>query len=326
MDILKMTRSIKPISGYNNLNYTAELEGRKVIIRVPIEDSEPMNPRMIPEAQMLSLLNNLEGFPVPRLYQSSEDPKFMIMEFIEGELINDVYPRGCRLPEQFIPQTVALLQKLSSLELIGNPLCTYFQDWPQSGDTEGFYLHMISLLEQTYLKLRGHYSYLYEMFELPDDLFERFRRIAGQLTPRPFVLSHGDLHRKNCILRNTEIVFLDWELSMIADPLYDVAVHLFKMEYLPEEQELFVGMLHDSLPTRFLAGFEHDLTSYLKAEQARALLIDSVRYVGQFHTAGTSEVLKKQLASKLETKLLQASAFWGNKCFSAEHIYDILSR
>ncbi|MFJ9366440.1 phosphotransferase family protein [Nocardia sp. NPDC101769] len=63
------------------------------------------------------------------------------------------------------------------------------------------------------------------------------------LESRPFRLVHADVHRKNMIIRDgQEVVFLDWELALYGDPVYDVAPHLHKMGYQPDEYATFLRL------------------------------------------------------------------------------------
>ncbi|MGW4243281.1 phosphotransferase [Nocardia sp. NPDC004722] len=44
------------------------------------------------------------------------------------------------------------------------------------------------------------------------------------------------------IIRNgREVVFLDWELALYGEPVYDVATHLHKMGYQPDEYATFLS-------------------------------------------------------------------------------------
>jgi thiamine kinase-like enzyme len=61
----------------------------------------------------------------------------------------------------------------------------------------------------------------------------------ADLTPRPFRLVHADVHRKN---------ILDGELALLGDPVYDLAVHLHEMGYLPEEERRAVAGWAEALP------------------------------------------------------------------------------
>lgn len=56
----------------------------------------------------------------------------------------------------------------------------------------------------------------------------------SSLTRRPLVFVHSDIHRKN-IIRDGASYFLDWELVLWGDPVYDLAVHFHKMDYTPAE-------------------------------------------------------------------------------------------
>jgi aminoglycoside phosphotransferase (APT) family kinase protein len=68
------------------------------------------------------------------------------------------------------------------------------------------------------------------------------------LHPRPFRLLHTDLHRKNMIVSRGRTYFLDWELALWGDPVYDLAVHLHKMGCSPSEYEAAQAVWLASVP------------------------------------------------------------------------------
>ncbi|MFF0635945.1 phosphotransferase family protein [Nocardia sp. NPDC004151] len=78
---------------------------------------------------------------------------------------------------------------------------------------------------------------------MPDDPFTTIEAGWRTLESRPFRLIHADTHRKNMIIRDgRQVVFLDWELGLDCDPGYDVASHLHKMGYQPDEYATFLNL------------------------------------------------------------------------------------
>jgi aminoglycoside phosphotransferase (APT) family kinase protein len=75
-----------------------------------------------------------------------------------------------------------------------------------------------------------------------------------RLTSRPFVCVHADVHRKNMIVDEGVSTFLDWELALWGDPVYDLAVHIHKIAYLPEEHEALVSQWLAAMPADHTAG------------------------------------------------------------------------
>lgn len=74
------------------------------------------------------------------------------------------------------------------------------------------------------------------------------------LTPRPFTCVHADVHRRNMIVGNGTTTFLDWELALWGDPVYDLGVHIHKMGYLPEETDALITRWQAAMPSDHTTG------------------------------------------------------------------------
>ncbi|MUT67847.1 phosphotransferase family protein [Paenibacillus sp. NEAU-GSW1] len=322
MDKLKQTIGLTPQSGYYNNNYVVADGDNKYIVRVPIADCDEMDLRIIPEKYVLEFLSG-RGLPVPQLLEVHSNPDYQVHEYIDGIVVNDGYPRGTQLPEYFIPQTVNFIVRLFALD--SSSLRAWFPEWPADGDTESYFLRMLEEVEHTYAAFWPEYGHLFQRYGLPAQPFERFRTAAASLQSRPFVLAHCDIHRKNGILREGEVIFLDWELALIADPVYEISVHLHKMDYLPEEEARFLQLMERELPIELAAGFQADLQLYRELEQAKSLIVDTVRYSKQLQSNEIDRREKLELADKLEKKLKQASSFWNVELFTAQQLFAMLS-
>ncbi|ARQ69322.1 aminoglycoside phosphotransferase family protein [Streptomyces marincola] len=107
-------------------------------------------------------------------------------------------------------------------------------------------------------------------------------RDAALLTDRPFCLLHGDLHRDNLIVADTDGLLwtIDWELALLGDPLYDVATHLHLMRYPPAQEHALLTHWARAVDERLpgaAAGLTRDLPRYLAYKRVQSVFTDVIR-------------------------------------------------
>ncbi|OHV48901.1 hypothetical protein BCD48_13680 [Pseudofrankia sp. BMG5.36] len=104
--------------------------------------------------------------------------------------------------------------------------------------------------------------------------------------------------------------FLNWELALWGDPVYDLAVHLHKMAYQPDEEEPAKAAWRNAVSPETAAEWTTDLDTYLAHECVKSAVGDTVRY-SKLIAAGTeSPAAQAALIDKLTTKLHAAHTFW----------------
>jgi aminoglycoside phosphotransferase (APT) family kinase protein len=107
-------------------------------------------------------------------------------------------------------------------------------------------------------------------------------RCADRLTPRPFCLLHGDLHRDNLIVAAADgaLWTIDWELALLGDPLYDLATHLHLMGYPPRQELLMLARwaraMDEHLPGA-TAALARDLARYRAYKRVQSVFTDVIR-------------------------------------------------
>ncbi|TMC02330.1 MAG: aminoglycoside phosphotransferase family protein [Chloroflexi bacterium] len=292
--------------GYYNRNVRATDGGRQVLVRIPIPGADEMDLRVMPEADVLvAIAPYLED--VPRLLHSSPEPQFQVHEYVEGEVVNAGWPRGYRLPPRVIPAIVDLLLRLRHVPREALPAVA---GWPADGDTASFGLALSNTTEAVYQRFRRRYWWALREFQVPDDPLRAVRERWLGMTSRPFCLLHCDIHRKNMILTPDRVVFLDWELALWGDPLYDLAVHVSKMGYLPDERDQVVDGWVRVMPAAATDGWCEDLATYLIHEQVKEALVGCIRYVRLFEEGRLTAAEQEQLAVKLTTKMAVAHVAW----------------
>jgi hypothetical protein len=136
---------------------------------------------------------------------------------------------------------------------------------------------------QVYRRHAPRYGSLFRELGLRDDGLDRLRRVGGGLTPRPFALIHGDLHRENFIVDpDGDLWTIDWELAMVGDPLYDLATHLHLMRYPAVEQGRIAAIWRDAVECARPGssdGWERDLPVLLGYKRAQSVYTDVIRTV-----------------------------------------------
>ncbi|WP_246508770.1 phosphotransferase family protein [Actinocrinis puniceicyclus] len=296
-----------PAAGYYHRNIPATVAGTKVIIRIPIHRAESMDLRMWQEPEIMRAIEGRVPH-VPRLLHASRDPSFQVHEFIEGRLLHEVAPRGTPVPEHVLTDTVALFVALSRLTAAHLPPAP--AHWPCDGDTAGFAQRINADSHRIHEATKTANAALYRRLRIPEDPFAPLRERWDTMTSRPFALAHTDVHRKNIILSGGHSCFLDWELALLADPVYEFATHLHKTAYLPHERRALVDLWSSALPGDATVGYAADLEAYLAHEQIKSVLVDAVRYARAFADA-PAPYPPDVMVAKLAEMLAIARGHWG---------------
>ncbi|MBW8485547.1 phosphotransferase family protein [Actinomadura parmotrematis] len=295
-------------SGYYNHNIRAETDTGSVIVRIPIPGADVMDLQIWREEDVLTAIAPYVDH-APRLLHVNADPRFQIHSFLPGDVLNDIAPRGVPVPSYVLDDIVALFAQL--VHVPREKLPPTPPDWPDDGDSAGFGRRIAALTQWVYDTFAESYADLFATFGVPTEPLAAIEPSWAALTRRPSVCVHADVHRKNMIVNNGTAAFLDWELALWGDPVYDLAVHIHKMGYLPEEQEAVTAGWLAALPAEYTTGWEHDLPAYLAHERINSAIIDSVRYSQIFANDGPYPYPPEQLVETMAAKLNAARVPWG---------------
>jgi len=293
--------------GYYNRNVRAADRGCAVLVRIPIPGADEMDLRLLPEADLLGAIAPFVD-AAPRLLHTSQEPVFQVHEYVEGDLVNAVWPRGDRLPAPIVPAVVDLLRRLQRVPRAVLPRIA--GPWPADGDTAAFGRVLSDVTERVYQRFRRRCWWLLREFQVPEDPLGSVRERWTGMSSRRFCLVHCDIHRKNMILTADRVVFLDWELALWGDPLYDLAVHISKMGYLEDERDRLVEEWQQVMPAAATTGWSDDLATYLVHEQVKEALVGCARYLRLFEEGRLTADEQEQLTVKLTTKLAVAHVAW----------------
>lgn len=306
------------LTGFYNRNVRLDTPSGPVVVRIPIPGADTMDLRVWPEHQVLEGIAGHVGLQrVPRLLHVSDSPAFQVYEFVSGDLLDLVAPRGASVPALVLREVVTLFDEL--LRVPRDALPASPAGWPEDGDTAAFAQRLSDVTETVHASFRGHYSVLFDQLGLPDQPLARPTDRWQSLRSRPFRLAHCDVHRKNMILNQSHVVFLDWELALWADPVYDLAVHLHKMAYQPAEQAAVVSAWQRTVPSACSAGWEHDAEIYLAHERVKSAVVDAVRYADLIAAGTLTPDQERSRIDRLAVKLNAAGAIWGWQHAITEH-------
>lgn len=273
-------------SGFYNDNHLLTTDdGRRVVVRVPRATDDDLEPRRFDEASVLRCVHVL-GINVPRLLWSDGEWGFQVQEFIEGDLMNEVCPRGRKVPGYFIDDVAYLfdsLSKLTDLETVRPAQ----QAWRRPAGCQDFFMMLLEWEVRVWESWFPRMAYFFEWIGLTASPFEPLRAAGNSLRDRRLVLCHGDVQRLNCLLREDTSWFLDWELALQADPLWDVATHCHRMRYLPEEEISLMSKLAEI--GRVTEADLPDYRAYFDLECLKSVVNDGVRYVAAAKKGATDE-------------------------------------
>jgi aminoglycoside phosphotransferase (APT) family kinase protein len=288
-----------PLAGFYHHNIRAGAN----LVRIPIPDADRMDLHIWPEPQVLAAVGRHLDC-VPRLRCVSRRPPYQIHEWVDGTVLDDTAPKGTRVPEGAIDQIASFVAALAGVPLAELPPLP--SDWPVAGDSAGFAARLLAITHGVYHGFHAQYAAMWRALGIPDDPFEPLE--LHLLAPRPFRLLHTDVHRKNIIVRlDGTLVFVDWELALAGDPVYELAVHLHKMAYQPDEDESMLHAWVASCGAAGMPGWSADLDRYLAHERVKSAIVDSVRYA---KVVAADPAQLNARAANLALKLALARAVW----------------
>lgn len=280
-----------PAAGFYNRNVRIG----SLLVRIPIAGADGMDLRLWRENEILAAVS-AHDISAPKLLFASARP-FQIHTHVPGALLDEIAPKGTPVPAHVIGDVVELFRALVD---VGPRELPPPQDWVEDGDTPAFAARLSSVTARVHADFHDQFAALFRALGIPSEPLAELDWTS--LTSRPFRLVHSDVHRKNMILSGSRTVFLDWELALWGDPVYDLAVHLHKMAYRQEEQERLVRLWSTAMPAHLITGWQHDLPLYLRHERIKSAIVDTVRYT-QLLRDGVPPARGEALLESLTTKL-----------------------
>ena len=296
-------------SGFYNWNVQLATRAGPVIVRMPIPESDVMDLAIWQESSVLRAIRGMVTH-APRLLYANDSPPFQVLEFIDGELLDASAPRGVAVPGHVIGDVAEMLGQLGGIPREAIPSLP--AGWPGDGETAEFARRLSAVTAGVHARFRPEFGELFTGLGIPADPLAPVLARWEALQPRPFRLLHTDIHRKNMILARGRTYFLDWELALWGDPVYDLAIHLHKMGYSPAEYAAAQAAWLSAVPGQASEGWEPDLDTYLIHERVKSAIVDTVRYAKIIASGSATAEREAELAGKLAGKLSAAQATRGN--------------
>lgn len=295
-------------AGYYNRNVGVRTPEGKVNVRIPLEAADVMDLRVWQEEDVLACIRPYVP-RAPELRHVSRSPRFQVHHFIEGRVLDTSSPRKTAVPDHVIDDVVEVLDQLARIPQEKTPSLP--AEWPASGDSAGFGRLLARLTQQVYDDHRDEYGTVFAYFGIPDEPLAVVEPLWDGLTSRPFAVLHADLHRKNMIVSGGSTWFLDWELALWGDPMYEIGIHFHKMDYPDHQRAEVFRQWCSRLPRTSTAGPVADMDLYLAHERIKSAIVDTIRYSKQL--AGADEPAREFLIGRLARKLNMARVVWGEE-------------
>lgn len=291
--------------GHYHRNYVLRPPGgeQPVLVRQARAQVPTMDLRSLDECTVLRFLERA-NFPAPRVLYEEPSGQYMVLSYIPGRTLAELYPAGAVLPEELVHSAASLLSTIHQLDLPEELAA-------RALSPENF----INFIEKIYLKacLEG-WDKLFEKlcFPEPGKLIPSTLRdslCTGATNP---VFVHSDLNRANLIVGNGEaLVPIDWELAAVAEPAIDVSAHIHRSQYNRKQLAIFL----ESYVA--LTNFDHNLLRsrtalYLDLEVLKSVVVDTLRVIGKLRKAGASNLMR------LAARLNYANRLWGIEGISTE--------
>ncbi|MFJ4780251.1 phosphotransferase family protein [Streptomyces sp. NPDC088762] len=294
-------------AGYYNRNVGVPTADGKVNVRIPLAAADVMDLRLWREEDVLASIRPYVG-RVPELRHVSEEPRFQVHHFIEGRVLDSFSPRGSSVPVNVLGDVVTLMDQLVRIPPEKAPEVP--AHWPASGDSGGFGRLLAGLTRDVHSTYGGQYGEVFAELGIPADPLAVVESRWDTLTPRPFAVLHADLHRKNMIVADGVTWFLDWELALWGDPMYEIGIHFHKMDYPEDQRAAVLRRWRDTLPEQSTVGPLEDLDLYMAHERIKSAIVDTVRYSKQLTDATQPE--RDFLIGRLVKKVNAARRVWGS--------------
>ncbi|MFB7332829.1 phosphotransferase family protein [Streptomyces adustus] len=248
--------------------------------RVPLETVEVV-PRIWRESEVLDVVSERLA-DVPRCL--ADFGAWSLHAYVPGHALSEE-PPGTPIDEPRMAALAAFFARLAAIPPQALPRPA--DDWPRGDDSRAFLHRLARFTEQrVHQANRPRFGSLFDSVGIPADLVSRFLRTVPDPVRRPFGLLHTDVHRANIVVTSEpgggeRLTVLDWELSLYGDVLHDLATHLVRMEYDPEERkfmtELWAAAMRDSGRADLTEGLDPDLDTYLGFEYVQSVFPDVMR-------------------------------------------------
>jgi len=320
LEFLKKTN--KKMAGYYNDNYILNYNEKKYLLRIPIENAVLMDIKAFQECDILKALEKLQKKAPRLLYDFYENGQaYYIHQFIEGKTIEETFPEDSMM-DNWIVKNIAF--QIADIHQIKENDITipYKKLWDNNVKSLYDYIFSFnkSLVEKYYYNNRE----LYKKLEFPDNFENVFEYNGNKLYDEEFCFCHTDIHRKNVLVdyKNKECNIIDWELSNIASPAYDISINMHKMRYNADQEKLFIKSYCDRTGYNY-EKFANQVDVFRALEEIKSAGIDIIRYLEEVENSRVNYDEMKVLADRYCKKLNKARKRWNMNSIDENIVFEI---
>lgn len=299
--------------GYHHLLEEVMVEGRPGLVKRPRPGAHHVDLRTWPERAVLLAIGN-RGIRAPSVLSGDGVDSAFVIERLPGLTVEDHWPRGTPLPPGTVQDLAVLLAQVTSVPLAALPELPAGR--PTGDDAPGFFALLVEHTMRLLRECPPEHDERLRAFGVDEAALHKVIDAGAHISPQLLGLCHGDLNRRNLLRHGAQTWVLDWELATLGDPAWDVAVLLHRGGLCPEDTRILrtqLGAVHPRPPA------EESVVAYLRLEQFRSLLVDSVRYRARGLAAEATE--RRRLAERLTAKLREARP---NRTWSTSEVAALL--
>ena len=192
---------------------------------------------LIPESKVIEILQKYD-IQVPKLVY--KDDECNIQEYISGDVLSDVYEDYTDMDKNFIDQIVDQICYMSNLQ------DEELQQYSKWKDNKSFFQFQCQNTEKVFLTYYDELSELYKNFNINKDVMKPLYNKSYKIdNNRKMSVIHGDRNKKNVVINNNEVVYIDWEQACMGDIAYDIAFHIYQMKYTKSDEEYFIKKIRE---------------------------------------------------------------------------------
>ena len=215
-----------------------EQDGKKYVIRYARKCGVTQEYYcLIPESEVIEILQKYD-IQVPKLVYKNDECN--IQEYISGDVLSDVYEDYTDIDRNIIDQIIEQICYMSKLQ---DEELQHYSKWE---DNKLFFKFQCKNTENVFLSYYNELSELYEEFNIHKDIMEQiYNKINKIDNNRKMSVIHGDRNKKNVVLNNGRVFYIDWEQACMGDIAYDIAFHIYQMKYAKRDEEYFIKKLKE---------------------------------------------------------------------------------
>jgi len=276
------------MSGFYNDNFKFSHNEKEYVLRTPIVGQPLMDLRCLPEPLIMKTLrDHYPKINAPRLIHTltAQEKSFCVYTYEQGDSLEEYCPDASHIPDWVLLELVSQISTLHKYNPVVLNDLARIQQWGK--DADGFYHYLINFVTLLIHELYQKHHALYESLRLPHDVV---RCVLGEeefLDKRTCVLCHCDIHRKNILIdpATKHLTIIDWELSLVADPIYDIATHLHRMHYPRKQEDLFINTYNRIMGFYRGGGLlKKQIDIYRRIERIKSAYVDCVRVASYLKT------------------------------------------